>query len=149
MSKAYVRLGNEGYRTEIKSRGHTYYADEPEDDGGLDSGPTPVEMAMGSLGACIAITMRLYAERKGWPLEGVEIDLDFERFKGADYAAYEGDERYIHEIRKAIKLHGDLTPEQRERILDIGGKCPVHRLIATPSFFVEQELAKESDSLSE
>jgi putative redox protein len=143
MAKAKVTLPREGYKTTIQSGHHTYYADEPLDDGGTDEGPSPTEMVMGALGACIAITMRLYAERKGWSLEGVEIELDFERFRGRDYADYEGDEAYVHEIRKGIKLMGNLTEEQKERILQIGAKCPVHRLLASPSFFVEEVLAEE------
>lgn len=143
MGKATVRLGKDNYTTEIRSGNHIYYADEPVDGGGKDAGPTPTDMAMGALGACIAITMRLYAERKGWDLQAVEIDLDFERFKGKEYPMYEGDERYVHEIRKGIKLEGNLTDEQKERILEIGGKCPVHRLIATPAFFVEKLLEEE------
>lgn len=98
---------------------------------------------MGALGSCIAMTMRLYADRKGWALEGVEIELDFERFKARNYPAYDGDERYVHEITKKITLHGSLTEQQRERIIEIGGICPVHRLIATPSFFVQEVLEQE------
>ena len=143
MSKAIVRLGQDGYTTEIRSGNHVYYADEPVEEGGKDLGPTPTQMTMGALGACIAITMRLYAQRKGWDLQGIEVDLDFERFSGTDYALYEGDEHYVHEIRKGIKIEGDLTEEQRERLLEIGGKCPVHRLIATPAFFVEKALEEE------
>lgn len=143
MSKARIEL-KEGYQTTITARHHTIHADEPVADGGMDTGMTPSEMVMGALGSCIAITMQMYAQRKGWPLEGVDIELDYERFKGVDHEAHEGDDRYVHEIRKGIRLHGDLTDEQRERILEIGGKCPVHRLIATPTYFVEQALAEET-----
>lgn len=144
MAKAVVRLGKEGYRTEIQSGKHTYYADEPADKGGTDTAPTPSQMAMGALGACIAITLRLYAERKQWPLEGVEVSLDFERFNGKDYDAYDGDELYIHEIRESIVLKGPLDEKQTERLMDIATKCPVRRLIATPSFFVEELLEGET-----
>lgn len=144
MARANVSLTREsGLKATIKAGNHTFYADEPVSDGGTDQGATPTEMAMGALGACIAITMRLYAERKGWQLDGVDIDLDFERFKASEYEAYQGDERYVHEIRKGITLHGDLTEEQRARILEIGGMCPVHRLIAMPAFFVEELIAAE------
>ena len=143
MSSAKVTLGKTGLQATIQTAHHVTYADEPEDDGGTNTGPSPTEMAMGALGACIAITMRLYSERKGWPLEGVEIDLNFERFAGKDYAAHEGDDRYVHEIRKAITLHGPLSDKQRDRIKEIGAKCPVHRLIATPSYFVDQAIAEE------
>ena len=72
MSKAHITL-REGLQTTIKSRGHVYHADEPESNGGSDTMVSPMEMALGALGSCIAITMRLYADRKGWPLEGVEV----------------------------------------------------------------------------
>ncbi|MEL6405731.1 MAG: OsmC family protein [Chloroflexota bacterium] len=143
MSSAKVTLGETGLQATIQTANHVIYADEPIDDGGTDTGPSPTEMAMGALGACIAMTMRLYAERKGWALEGVEIELSFERFSGKDYEGHAGDDRYVHEIRKAITLHGPLTDEQRNRIKEIGAKCPVHRLIATPSYFVDQAIAED------
>lgn len=139
MAKAIVRL-KEGYKTTIESRDHVYHADEPLDAGGTNEGPTPVEMFMGALGSCIAITMRLYAERKGWPLEGVEVALDFERFNGKDYPGYEGDAMFVHEIRESIVLHGDLSEEQREKILEIAEKCPVARIVDLPSFFKREVL---------
>lgn len=138
MAKATVSLGPEGYRTVIKSRDHEYIADEPLDEGGTDSGPMPTEMLLGALGACIAVTCRLYAERKKWPLEGVDVSLDSERFNAKDYADYDGDELFVHEIRKSIAFKGDnLTDDQRKRLLEIAGKCPVHRMIALPTFFKE------------
>ncbi|MDQ7025199.1 MAG: OsmC family protein [Anaerolineae bacterium] len=143
MGKTTVILQNEGYQTTIQTRHHTYHADEPIEAGGTDTMVSPIEMALGALGSCVAMTMKMYAERKKWTLEGVEIELESERFKARDYADYEGDERYVHEIRKEIKLFGDLTDEQRARILEIGGKCPVHRLIATPTFFKETLLSDE------
>lgn len=147
MSNAVVRLTREdGYRAEIRSGNHTYYADEPLDKGGTDTMATPSQMAMGALGACIAITLRMYADRKAWPLESIEVDLDFERFKGIDYPGYEGDEGIVHEVRKAIRLTGDLDDEQRERLIEIAGKCPVHRLMSTPTFFVEKALAEDSEA---
>jgi putative redox protein len=138
MAKTYIKLGPEGYKTRIQSRNHVYYADEPEDAGGTNSGPMPTELLMGALGACIAITCRLYAERKEWPLEGVELALDYERFSAKDYEGYEGEERFVHEIQKSIVFKGDLDDEQRARLLEIAGRCPVHRLLSTPSFFKDE-----------
>jgi len=83
----------------------------------------------------MAITCKLYAERKGWPLTGIDIHLDYTRFTGRDYAAYKGDAQFVHEIREAFTFHGDLTAEQRERLLDIASKCPVSRVIEFPAFF--------------
>jgi putative redox protein len=137
MAKAFVILKKDSLQTTIQTRHHTYNADEPVADGGTDSAVGPVEMTMGALGSCIAMTMKLYADRKQWPLDGVEIEVEVERFNAKDYDEYNGDARYIHEIRKKVKLLGDLTDEQRTRILEIGGKCPVHQLIATPTFFKE------------
>lgn len=144
MAKTHVSLMGDGYRTTIKTRQHEYHADEPEDAGGADTAVTPTEMTMGALGSCIAMTLKMYAQRKGWDLQGVEIDLDFERFKGKDYADYDGDERYIHEIRKNIVLHGDLDTDQKGRLMEIAGRCPVHRLIDTPTFWVDQIIDAEA-----
>lgn len=125
----------DGYQTEIKTRTHSFYADEPEDAGGTDTAPTPMELMAGALAGCMAITTRLYAERKGWPLEGVDVAVDIERFKGSDYADYSGDAAFIHEYRVKIAFRGELDDSQRERLLDIANKCPVHRAIETPAFF--------------
>jgi putative redox protein len=145
MAKAKVVLPKEGLKTDIYSGNHLYHSDEPLEDGGADSAPTPTQMLMGALGSCIAITMRLYAQRKGWPLDGVEIELDFEKFRGADYPLYDGDAAFLHEISKNIKLIGDLSDEQKVRILEIGSKCPVHRLLSNPVFFVDKSLEAENE----
>jgi uncharacterized OsmC-like protein len=143
-SKTRVVLPETGYQTSIYTRDHVYHADEPTDAGGTDTAVTPTEMLLGALGSCIAITLRLYAERKKWDLQGVELLLDSERFNGKDYGAYEGDELFVHEIRKSIVLKGDLDDKQRERLMEIAGKCPVHRIIATPTFFVDELLEGET-----
>lgn len=135
MAATTVTLGNEGYQTTIRTRQHVYFADEPLEDGGTDSMVSPTEMLMGALGACMAITCKLYAERKGWPLAGIDITLDFERYKGGDYADYAGDAAFVHEISEAFVFHGDLTDEQRNRLLDIATKCPVSRVLEFPTFF--------------
>ena len=147
MAKSVVRLGREGMRCEITSRQHVYYADEPEDGGGSDLAPTPTEMLLGALGGCIAITTRMYAQRKGWPLEGVEVSLDMERFRKGEYPGYDGEFPFVHEIRDQIIFHGPLDDKQRERLLEIADRCPVHRVIANPAFFVEEMIATEPDSL--
>jgi putative redox protein len=145
MAKAKVILPKEGFKTDIYSNGHLYHADETIEDGGTDSAPTPTQMLMGALGSCIAMTMRLYAQRKGWALDGVEIELDYEKFRGADYALYSGDAPFVHEIRKSIRLIGDLSEEQKARILEIGAKCPVHRILLSPNFFIEEVLEAEKE----
>jgi putative redox protein len=143
MAKATVRLGSEGYLAEIINRNHVTHADEPLTDGGTDTAPTPMEMMLGALGACMAITTQMYARRKGWPLEHVEIALDVERFTAGNYPKYEGDAQFVHEIRNQITFRGALTDEQRERLFEIAGKCPVHRVLANPTFFVEELIQAE------
>ena len=84
MGKIVVR-SEQGYRTAINIRQHTIIADELVQDGGTDTGPTPMEILLGTAGACIAVTTRAYAQRHKWPLETVSVELDMERFKREDY----------------------------------------------------------------
>lgn len=141
MPKTHVSL-HDGYRTTITSGSHITHADEPLSAGGTDLAPTPTEMLMGALGSCIAMTMKMYAERKGWPLTGIDMNLDFERFASKDYPAYTGTELFVHEIDEQIVLHGDLTDEQKLRLLEIAKKCPVSRVIELPTFW-QQMLVDE------
>lgn len=130
---------DQGLRTTAKARQHTWHADEPGDGGG-DSAPTPTEMLLGALGSCIVITVHLYANRKNWPLEKVEVNLELQRFNASDYPAYQGDAQFVHEIREQVVVHGaGLDDTQRARLLDIAKKCPVRRVLTNPTFFVEPE----------
>lgn len=126
----------DGYRTTASARGHEFYADLPPEDG-ENSAVNPEEMLLGALGSCMAQTAKLYATRKGWVLDKVEITLEVERFNANDYADYDGDERFVHEIREDVVFHGDLDETQYARLLDITGKCPVRRIISTPTIFKE------------
>ena len=134
---------SEGTRASISIRGHEWHADEPLEDGGTDTAPTPGELMLGALGACMAITCRLYAQRKGWDLQGVDLALDYERFRGRDYPAHAGDDLFVHEVREALVFHGNLDDKQLARLRDIAGKCPVHRLLEYPTYFVD--LARDED----
>ncbi len=137
MTKATARL-DQGYKTVIHVRNHTLIADEPESDGGTNAGPTAKEYLLAALGACATITMKMYAERKKWPLEGIEIDLGTERYKVCDYPAYLGEGEFVHEFRQQIVFKGPLTQEQKDRLLEIAGKCPVHRALTEPNFMIEE-----------
>lgn len=143
MNQASVSL-RDGFKTTIVTGGHTLIADEPLDAGGQNLGPTPMHMLIGSLGACVAITVKLYAQRKGWPLEGIDVDGTLERYKSAEYPAYDGDADFVHEFKLAITLKGDLSEEQRARLLEIAGKCPVHRAITLPAFVLDELVEPES-----
>lgn len=92
-------------------------ADEQVDKGGADTGPEPHELMLSALGACTSMTLRLYAERKGWPLRGVRVTL----------TGGPADGKYA--ITRRIAMDGDLDAEQRQRLLEIADKCPVHRTL--------------------
>ncbi len=136
---------DEGLRTTITTRDQVWHADEPLDSGGTNTAATPMEQVMGALGSCIVITLHLYANRKNWPLEKVEVHLDVQRFAGNDYPAYQGDAQFVHEIREQVTVHGsELTADQRRTLMEIAKKCPVRRLLATPTFFVDPEQTIEA-----
>ena len=143
MSKNVTVTMQEGYYTTAQSGPHTWHADLPEEKGGGNAAPTPEELVMGTLGSCMAQTAKLYAARKGWQIDKIEIMLDFERFRGSDYDGYDGEYAFVHEIREHITVEGDLDDEQKQRVKDIMGKCPIRRLIANPAFFVDAAMENE------
>ncbi len=141
MASTTVRL-LEGYQTHIHTRQHTYHADEPLDSGGTDTAVTPTEMLLGALGSCIAITVKMYAERKGWHLDEVVVTLDIERFSGKDYPDYDGDAQFVYEIREQLKFVGvEIDDSKREKLLEIATKCPVSRVIELPTFFKRETIS--------
>ena len=128
MTEVIVRsLGN--LRQEIDAGAHTFYADEPADAGGDDAGPTPYDLLLASLGACTSMTLLMYARRKGWLLEDVEVRLSHQRDYARDCADCETTPVQIDQIERRITLKGDLNQSQRERLLEIAEKCPVHRTL--------------------
>ena len=133
----------QSYRTSIQIRNHNLIADEPVHDGGADEGPTPMEMLIGAVGGCVAVTTRAYAQRKNWPLEGISVEVELERIKREDYPAYTGEAPFIHEIRENIQFEGPLTEEQRARLMVIAGKCPVHLTLENPVYFVQKQMTPE------
>lgn len=118
MSKIVVSSTTDQYRHDIATRQFQLTADEPIDLGGTDAGPTPTELVFSGLGACKAITLKMYAQRKGWLLDAVSVEV----------SATQVDRRY--NIVAHLTLSGDLSEEQRERLLAISNKCPVHKLLA-------------------
>jgi putative redox protein len=125
------------YKTTVTAREHAVHADLLEKSGGTDEAPTPEELLLAALGSCMAQTAKLYAVRKGFDLQDVEIELAVERFTGSDYAGYDGDAAFVHEFQERVVLHGNLTDEEKGKIMEIVKKCPVRRIVTTPSFFVE------------
>lgn len=124
-----VTGGAAGYAQEILAGGHRLRADEPLEVGGTDSGPNPYDLLLAALGSCTSMTLRMYADRKRWPLAGVRVVLDHSKIHARDCADCETKEGKIDRIERRIRLAGDLDEEQRARLLEIADKCPVHRTL--------------------
>ncbi len=124
-----TRTGATGFRTEIRAGAHGFEADEPAAVGGEDAGPSPYDLLLASLGACTGMTLRMYADRKRWPLESAVVHLTHSRVHAVDgLAAGTGDAR-TDQIERVIELTGALDDEQRARLLEIAERCPVHRTL--------------------
>jgi uncharacterized OsmC-like protein len=119
------------FQQEIIVGQHSFLADEPPAVGGLDSGPGPYDLLLAALGACTAMTLRLYAERKQIPLLQAQVRLCHSRIYATDCAECETKEGMLDRIERVITLHGDLDAEQRARLMEIADKCPVHRTLTS------------------
>jgi putative redox protein len=125
-----VAEAGEGRFAQLVTLGqHRLRADEPVSVGGDDSGPGPYDLLLAGLGACTSMTVRMYAEQKKWPLEHVTVDLKHDKVHAADCAECETREGKIDKIERVLTLEGDLDEAQRARLLEIAGKCPVHRTL--------------------
>ena len=124
-----ARLEGAGYRTEMLANGFPLIADEPVAVGGTNAGPTPYDYVVAGLGACTAMTLRMYADRKGWPLEAVEVRLNHEKIHARDCEDCEQKAGKIDQISRELVLTGPLDEEQRQRIMQIANRCPVHRTL--------------------
>lgn len=124
-----VRLGAEGFTTDIMARQHSLTADEPESVGGNDFGPSPYELLSASLGACTAMTMHMYARRKKWDLQEVRVHLDHYKDYAADMENVEDKKSRIDHFERLIEMEGDLDEAQKKRLLEIADRCPVHRTL--------------------
>jgi putative redox protein len=117
------------FQQEVILGRHRLLADEPVKDGGLDSGPGPYDLLLAALGACTSMTVRLYADHKQIPLLRTQVRLRHEKIYAKDCAECETKEGKIDHIERAITFEGDLTAEQRARLMEIADKCPVHRTL--------------------
>ena len=118
-----------GYRTEILSNGFPLIADEPTSVGGTNAGPTPYDYLLTALGSCTTMTLRMYADRKGWPLESATVRLTHRKVHARDCVACESEAGFVDEVTREIELTGPLSPEQRERLRSIADRCPVHKTL--------------------
>lgn len=123
MSSATIKIKNDHYRMQVKSgSGNSLIADEPVEVGGKNLGFSPDELLCAALGACTSATLRMYADRKKWPLEQVEVLVSFER------------QNLFSEtnIQRRIIFTGDLSNEQKEKLKEIADKCPLHKTLSNP-----------------
>jgi uncharacterized OsmC-like protein len=131
-------------RTEVTANAHALVADEPVSAGGADSGPTPYDYLLAALGSCTTITLRMYADRKGWPLESVTVRLSHQKVHAGDCAECETKDGRIDRIGLDIELEGPLYEPQRWRLLEIAERCPVHRTLES-EVMMEASLVRTED----
>lgn len=128
MQKVYATIGKDKYRTVVKSETNQILADEPAGVGGKDLGFSPDELLASALAACTAITLRMYADRKQYPLESVEVTVTVEWNKSTNST----------DFTKMLKFKGDLNEEELGRLKDISHKCPTHRALQNPMTIVTE-----------
>ncbi|SMB97056.1 OsmC family protein [Hymenobacter roseosalivarius DSM 11622] len=139
-----VKVGADALLADVQAGRHTYVLDEPEEVGGQDRGPTPYDMLLSALGACTAITLRLYADQKKWPLEAIEVRLRHQRVHRTDCEQCEQEGRMLEEVEKELRLVGPLTAEQRQRLEVISQKCPVQKTLMS-GLHIKTHLVPESN----
>jgi|SRR5215469_9939453 len=131
-----AHIGEEHYRSDLYAGPHRLTADEPRDAGGTDTGPNPYGLLTAALGACTTITVRMYADRKQWPLKGLKVRLKHDKIYAQDCAECEQKEGKVDSFERVLELEGDLSAEQRQRLLEIADKCPVHNTLSHVSRIV-------------
>ncbi len=130
--KATARRSSDTFKHHVEVRGHRLTADESKDQGGTDAGPTPQELLAASLASCTAVTVEMYAKRKGWNVGEVAVDVDYEPAQRGCPTRF----------GMVIHLPKELPEDQRERLMQIAAKCPVHRTLEGEVMFTERvELA--------
>lgn len=139
-----VRTGAEGFYTEMFANGYPLIADEPQSYGGSGLGPSPYDYLLAALGACTSMTVQMYARRKQWPLETAVVRLRHEKIHAKDCAHCEEKNGKIDRFERELELKGELSEEQRARLLEIAEKCPVHRILHN-EVLVETRLRQEQE----
>jgi|SRR6185437_3105480 len=130
MVKVNATINKQHYQTEITSDSNILIADEPINNGGEGKGFSPFQLLAASLAACTSVTLRMYADRKSWPVEKIDVEVTYE---------HDEDSSTPH-INTKIHFKGDLSLEQRDRLLDIATKCPVHKALSNPFSITTTEL---------
>jgi putative redox protein len=125
--RAIARRDGGTFKHDLEIRKHHVTADEPEENGGDDTGPSPQELLAASLASCTAITIEMYAKRKGWDVGDIAVDVDYEPAQRGSPTKF----------KMALKLPKELPEDQRERLTQIAAKCPVHRTLEGEVMFEE------------
>jgi putative redox protein len=125
MATVTARIERSPYETHLSTGSQVIVVDEPVDVGGQDRGMRPGELLAGSLASCTVITLRMYADRKGWPLDSIVAHVDFTTDMGTKRSLF----------TMQLILNGDLTDEQRTRLLEMADRCPIHRALQNPVDF--------------
>lgn len=128
MTQVIAKIDRSKYKTIVTNGRHNLLGDEPVPYG-QDLGPTPYDFLLMSLGSCVAMTLRMYADRKNWDLEEVEVHLSQTRIHAKDCENCESTEGYVHVIEKKLQFKGDLDEAQRKRLIEISDKCPVNKTL--------------------
>jgi putative redox protein len=124
-----VRGSAAGFAQEITAGSHRIFSDEPKEQGGENAGPSPYELLAAALGACTSMTLGMYARRNRWPLASVIVRLRHSKIHAKDCADCDTRDEMLDRIDRDIELTGELTAEQRQKLLEIADKCPVHRTL--------------------
>jgi putative redox protein len=117
---AIASIGKDHYKTEVEVGSHIAWVDEPIEVGGTDMAPAPSEFLEVSLASCTAITLRMYADRKGWPVERISVEVNLVK------------EDKLTRFERRVSLTGEVNEEQRQRLLQIANACPVHKVLTNP-----------------
>ncbi len=138
--EVWARIAEQGYVTEVTAGKHHLIADEPEDHGGSDLGPSPYGYLLTALGTCTAMTLRMYADHKKLDLKEVKVKLTHQKVHADDGVSVNGAKSKIDQIKRFIQIEGDLTREQRERLIEIADRCPVHKTIEGKPKIITEEI---------
>jgi len=139
MPQVIAKIDRSKYKTIVTAGKFQIIGDEPIPFG-QDLGPTPYDFLLTALGTCVAMTLRMYADRKGWNLEEVEVHLEQSRVHSNDCEDCESVDGYVHVITKKLNFIGDLTDEQKQRLLEISDKCPVNKTLTHEIKIITEQL---------